>query len=243
MKKFSKISENLFKAYEPPAAKFPTTKEEIDSLCKKYKIEKYTINENLSLEVEGDVSFRNHNLTHLPLKFSTTSGDFDCSDNRLVSLEGSPTEVGGNFYCSSNELLTLKWCPIEISWNFYCSYNRLSNLIGCTREIGGGFNCSSNRLTTLDGCPIEVRGDFRWHNNQISEILELFITPKNVLPEWDEFKPVTKRVFSDSDSLKPINNGVEYIVNENKLRQLYIEVMGRDFQGEFKFENYKIDKS
>ena len=31
-------------------------------------------------------------------------GYFDCSDNRLTSLEGAPQSVGGDFYCSDNPI-------------------------------------------------------------------------------------------------------------------------------------------
>ena len=32
-------------------------------------------------------------------------GDFDCSKNKLKTLQGGPREVGGKYWCHSNKLL------------------------------------------------------------------------------------------------------------------------------------------
>ena len=69
---------------------FPNTKEEIDSICKKYHIIKYTINDDFSIDVEGSVDLRSKGLSKLPLKFNKISGDFYCDDNKLTTLEGAP---------------------------------------------------------------------------------------------------------------------------------------------------------
>ena len=59
------------------------SKEDIDSICKKYGIENYTINEDGTVDVDGDVSivgkivrdrFINIDLTKLPLRFGKVSG-------------------------------------------------------------------------------------------------------------------------------------------------------------------------
>ena len=44
----------------------------------------------------------------IPVRFGIVRGDFDCSSNRLLNLEGCPVAVGGNYNCSSNKLFSLK---------------------------------------------------------------------------------------------------------------------------------------
>ena len=92
IKKFNEFNES----------NFPTSKEEIDLLCKKFNIVNYSINSDLSIDVQGDVDLSGLKLRLLPLRFSRVSGHFDCRSNRLTTLEGGPREVGGGFDCSNN---------------------------------------------------------------------------------------------------------------------------------------------
>ena len=99
--------------------------EDIDSICKKYGIENYTINSDGTVDVNGDVYlfYGLKGLTKLPLKFGKVTGDFYCNNNNLTSLEGGPKEVGGEFYCTDNELTILEGAPREVGGNFYCYNN------------------------------------------------------------------------------------------------------------------------
>ena len=36
--------------------------------------------------------------------YTDVDGNFDCSRNKLTSLEGAPETVGGQFYCHDNPL-------------------------------------------------------------------------------------------------------------------------------------------
>jgi hypothetical protein len=78
-------------------------------------------------------------------------GDFQCSYNNLISLEGAPASVGGDFRCSYNKLTSLEGAPASVGVDFYCSYNQLTSLEGAPASVGGYFNCSSNQLTSLEG--------------------------------------------------------------------------------------------
>ncbi|MCK9477073.1 MAG: hypothetical protein M0R46_14200 [Candidatus Muirbacterium halophilum] len=86
-------------------------KQDIDRICKEYNIINYIINEDDSIDVEGDVDLSGKKLKTLPLKFRNVSGNFDCSNNKLVSLEGAPERVFGNFNCSNNKLTNLQFIP------------------------------------------------------------------------------------------------------------------------------------
>ena len=147
-------------------------KNNIDSICKEYRINNYTIRPDGRIDVDGGVHLYSKNLSKLPLNFNIVSGNFNCSHNQLTSLEHCPSEIGGDFYCSSNQLTTLKGCrPSEIGGDFYCNNNQLTSLEHCPSEIGGNFNCSYNKLTTLKGCrPSEIVGNFYCFNNQLTSL-------------------------------------------------------------------------
>ena len=126
---------------------------EIESICKKYGIENYTINADGSIDVDGDVDLDNKGLTKLPLKFGKVSGTFYYRVNKLVSLEGAPKYVGGNFNCYGNQLTSLEGSP---------------------KHIAGDFDCSTNQLTSLEHFPKVVVGDIYLYNNPVNDIWLLF---------------------------------------------------------------------
>jgi hypothetical protein len=110
----------------------------ISLICKKYGITNYIINDDGSIDVDGDVYLYGENLTQFPLTFNKVSGDFDCRRNRLTSLKGGPRWIGGYFYCSHNQLTSLEFSPDYIGSWFSCVYNQLTDNY-CDTEISGGF--------------------------------------------------------------------------------------------------------
>lgn len=87
---------------------FLESKRDIDSICQEYNIKKYTINDDGTVDVDGDVDLFNNGLTELPFKFGKVTGYFNCGLNKLTSLVGSPKYVGGYFSCYNNKLKTLE---------------------------------------------------------------------------------------------------------------------------------------
>jgi hypothetical protein len=129
------------------------SKRNIDSICQNYGIMNYTINPDGSIDVDGSVILSFELLTIIPLKFGTVTRDFDCYNNKLTSLEGSPKKVGGDFDCHNNQLTSLVGCP----------------------EIGGDLNCRRNQITDFRGVPEFFEGLFYCEENPIEEIYKLFI--------------------------------------------------------------------
>lgn len=116
-----------------------------------YSIENYTINDDLKVDVDGDVDLSDKRLEEIPVIFGKVTGAFNVSRNNLKSLEGSPYYVGSSFFCTSNELENLKGSPVEVVGSFFCNNNRLETLEGMPAEIGRNFDCSDNKtLKKLD---------------------------------------------------------------------------------------------
>jgi hypothetical protein len=151
-------------------------KDNIDQLCNKYKITKYTINGDLTIDVDGDVNFFACGLTRLPLMFNKVSGTFECGDNYLITLQFSPNEVGDSFYCSGNMLTSLEYCPKKIGKHFSCWGNNLKSLEHCPSEVGGAFDCSNNELTTLHNISINVGREFFINDTYLPEELVAVFT-------------------------------------------------------------------
>ena len=107
----------------------------VESWLKSYEIENYTINEDLSVDVEGNVDLILNSLKVLPIQFRKVSGNFDCYNNKLTSLLGCPVSVGGNFYCGANEiceseLFLYSYTALQV-YQYYESKNLTEKLIYC----------------------------------------------------------------------------------------------------------------
>ena len=113
----------------------------ISLICKQYGIENYTINNDGSIDVAGNVNLWDKGLVELPLTFNKVSGWFDCGNNRLTTLKGCPRWVGDYFRCNYNNLTSLKFSPDYVGGDFYCRKNNLTDNY-CETEIGEDFYTS-----------------------------------------------------------------------------------------------------
>ena len=88
------------------------TKKQTDHLNKNVK-GKWKFDPKTGLvNIKGSYSIYNRgNKTLCGISFGYVTGNFNCSFNKLTSLEGAPQSVYGNFYCYSNKLTSLKDAP------------------------------------------------------------------------------------------------------------------------------------
>jgi len=110
-----------------------TNKHAIKKWLDKYNIKKYTINEDLSVDVlSNDSVWLNYkNLTEIPVKFNIIKGSLFCENNQLTSTEFFPNEVYGSFYCYNNKFKTLDNFPkIVTGWTSIEENPNLENIIG-----------------------------------------------------------------------------------------------------------------
>lgn len=122
----------------------------------------------INSEYSFDIS-RNNIKDFMGLKFGKISF-FNCSDNLLKSLDGSPREVKHNFDCSNNKLETLEGSPLYVGGNFDCAHNYLLSLQGGPDKVYGNYDCSYNLLENLEGLPQsgEIESLYFHHNNIVS---------------------------------------------------------------------------
>ena len=158
-----------YKIFESSEPNFPTTREEVIEACERYEIKNYTINDDLSIDVNDDVNLAYKNLEHLPLKFNYVHGGFQCNRNKLKSLEGCPKTVGGDFVCYGNKLKSLEGCPQSVGGDFYCFTNDIETLKGSPQTVDGDFYCFDNNLVSLEGCPQTV-DNFDCSDNKLRDL-------------------------------------------------------------------------
>lgn len=125
-------------------------------------INNYTINNDLTVDVEGNVFLQKKLMTEIPVQFGKVYGSFTCSNNNLTTLKGCPDYVTGVFSCNNNELTHLDYLPKYMGSDFYCNQNNLTTLKGCPDTINGTFDCTYNKLTNTKYFPQDIK-DYCFH--------------------------------------------------------------------------------
>ena len=101
---------------------------------------------------------------------SHITGDFDCFNNNLTSLVGGPQRVDSNYLCSYNHLTDLIGGPSYIPHTFDISNNRVMSLMHGPQQVGGFYNCAKNKVTDLNGCAASVLG-FNCYDNDLLSLV------------------------------------------------------------------------
>lgn len=104
-------------------SQFPSTREEVEKLCKKYNLRFYTINDDLSVDVEDNVELSRKYLDYIPLNFNYVKYTFFCDLNDLSSFKGCPKEIGGDLRITSNDIDNLDYFPRKIDGNIHIYFN------------------------------------------------------------------------------------------------------------------------
>jgi hypothetical protein len=123
------------------------------------------------VNITGNCEIKNKiEIQKLPVQFGNVSGDFNCDNNQLTTLESAPTSVGRGFYCNDNQLTTLYGAPKSVGREFQCDRNQLTTLEGAPTSVGRGFYCNGNQLTTLEGAPTSVGRGFYCYRNRLTTL-------------------------------------------------------------------------
>lgn len=102
------------------------------------------------VNVDGNVSLSYKKLKKIPFKFNKINGNFDCSNNSLICLQGAPDIINGSFYCSYNHLQNLEYAPSYVEKAFYCNHNNIENISLNNNEIGHTFIANNNKIKCLN---------------------------------------------------------------------------------------------
>jgi len=122
-----------------------------------------------SVDVKGDVNIKVSNFNQEILdeiKFGRVLGNFLCGSLDLTNLNFAPDFVGKDFNCSNNLLTSLEGSPREVrgTFNVYDNGRKIENLMGSPRKIGQNFiisfNLESDCLESLLGAPEKIDGEF-----------------------------------------------------------------------------------
>lgn len=135
------------------------SKDEVEAWLNKMGIEKYTINDDLTVDVNDHVNLIERKLNEIPIQFGIVTGTFSIYGNQLRTLKGCPTRVGRNFSCGRNKLTSLKYCPIEVGGEFVFEGNKISSLEHAPESVAV-FVCYDKDIKTLKSLKTKVSDHF-----------------------------------------------------------------------------------
>lgn len=104
------------------------------------------------------------------VKFKEIIGNFNCSGQKLTSLEGCPEEIGGNFWCGVNYLQTLKGGPKKVGGNYECGHNKITSLFSLKDVEYNSLDVSYNKLKDFKYLPKEIKGELNMEGNQLTSL-------------------------------------------------------------------------
>lgn len=139
---------------------FLTQRDDIIEWLNSYRIYHYHIHDDLTIDVEQDVSLRAKSLSYLPIQFGQIKGFFDASYNQFKTLSGFPHRIEAIFNVSYNELSSLEGFPSYVGGDIYLHHNKLRSLKGLPNKTLANLIIDNNPLHSLKHCPEIVLGDF-----------------------------------------------------------------------------------
>ena len=159
---------------------FLNNKIDIINWLEKMQIKSYTINKDLTVDVDGNVDLIKERLDNIPIQFGEINGDFYCWYNNLTSLEGCPHTVKKDFICSFNKLDSLKGGPQYVGGEYDCSCSNLKSLEGCALEVGA-INFANNKLHSMTGISPVIYKHISMIQNDINDLSPLLTITTNPL--------------------------------------------------------------
>ncbi len=161
----------------------------IDEICYEFGVRNYTINDDGSIDVKGDVHIPTSGLTEIPITFNKVTGNFYCQNSDLTTLKGSPRLVEGSFYCQKNKLTSLLGGPKSVGSLFNCGFNDLTDLKGSPKFIGGDFRCDKNNIFSLEGLDADgLSGNIYLNKNPIGSLF--YVIDSDIVRAFNSFKVI-----------------------------------------------------
>ena len=84
--------------------------------------------------ISGDFMCGGNKLSNLSGAPASVGRDFVCSYNQISSLSDAPSSAG-NFDCSNNKITSLNGIKIDVDGIFDCSNNKITSLVGIEKQI------------------------------------------------------------------------------------------------------------
>lgn len=159
-------------------------KKKIRKQCEELNIKNYTINNDGTVDVNGNLSIyitrdkvKVNESTKILINFNKIHGNADIvvvwhkrGRGGVTELPFTFNEVGGNFSANGCQLESLRGCPKKVGGFFAVIRNNLTTLEHSPTTVGGNFLANESHLTSLKGAPEYVGGNFDISDNNLTTL-------------------------------------------------------------------------
>lgn len=166
-----------------PTVAYSGHQEKIANWLKSNGVTNFTINDDNSVDVDGDLILDGLRYRKLPVNFKSVTGTVSLAGAMLTTLEGLPDEINGDFNASAMNLDTTNGFPMKVHGDCHLSKLNVkstlstsrmahvegdliingwngSSYVGLPGYVGGDFIVSdASGLTSMKGMPKEIGGD------------------------------------------------------------------------------------
>lgn len=153
------------------AHSFFTTFDETKSWLDRQKIQNYTINQDLTVNVHDDVGIIIDE--YIPVQFRQVTGNFIILQSQHIkSLKGVPLESCRDFGCRNQYISRVDYLPQKILGNVDLRFNSIYEIPAFAHcVIEGSIDLSENNISSLKGIQKKVKTDFNVGGNALSTLL------------------------------------------------------------------------
>lgn len=178
----------------------------IKSWLDKKGITYYTINSDLTVDVDNDVILNNkHNteppLIYLPVKFGKINGSFEIVNQKIASFDNFPHYVKYDLNIYHNDIKDFTHAPDFVGEKFICGDNDFTSILGLKTQIGTALvhmrRLKNNYLEEFKEEYIQCTDLFKYEIINVSPELLIFYLEKNILE-----KHITSSVATLSSKFK-----------------------------------------
>ena len=195
----------------------------IKAWLKKYHIEDYKINDDLTIDVNRSISGLYGFSGNFPeyIQFNKINGAFYCSQNRkMTSLRGCPKIVTDDFSCTQTSITSLEYGPTYVGDHYYChNCDELESLKG-VKTIKETLCCQYCKHIKEP----QIKEILKTPNVKIKKIW--FSNSDRIEKYYDDTdkESLNEKFTQDSDPIADMNIGMMHLI------KLWMESMGKLFQ-------------
>jgi len=179
-----------------------------------FRNEKYfNIKRDGSIDIIGSsISLMNKGYSEIPYKFASIGGSFYCSENYLINLKNAPDYVEKNFDCSENKIYSLKGSPyVEKLYN--CSSNNIQNLEGIINGMTD-LKVDWNKISKIDYESIKSVETLSFTGNMVNNLDGISLIENLKSLKCDE------NFLKDCSEITHLKNLKELYIGGNNIKKL-----------------------
>lgn len=156
---------------QPTPAYNDDHKQKIHEWLTKCGVSTFKINDDNTVDVDGDVDLVGIRLYKIPVKFSSISGSVLIAESMFKTLEGLPPVIGGDLLVQGMALESLNGIPKEVRGSVSLQHSTIKDATHSDLDhVGHNLILSSCQLKTFGNLPSYVGGDLNASNNSLVSI-------------------------------------------------------------------------